>query len=201
MSYALEGSIFVAGALIKWLRDELGLLRTVEESEEFALSVPDTAGVYVVPAFTGLGAPWWNPDARGIVTGLTFGARKEHIVRAALESLAYQSADLISAFENDSGISIKSLKVDGGVATNGFLMQFMSDILGTPIIRPDNPEATSLGAAFLAGLFCGFWRDQEELLALDLPAQSFLPGQINNQIDSQLLMAGWHRALARCVFH
>jgi len=189
--YALEGSIFVAGGVVQWLRDGLGFLRTAKESEEIANSVTDTAGVYVVPAFTGLGAPWWDQDARGVITGLTHGAGKEHIVRAALESLAYQSADLISAFESDASVPIISLKADGGAAANGFLMQFMADILGISVARPENHEATGLGAAFLAGLSCGFWRDKAELLSLEIATKVFLP----RPADRQALMDGWHRAL------
>jgi len=190
--YALEGSIFVAGGVIQWLRDGLGFLRSAKESEELANSVADTAGVYVVPAFAGLGAPWWDPDARGSITGLTQGAKKEHIVRAALESLAYQSADLISAFESDAAVPIISLKADGGAAANGFLMQFMADILGISVARPENHEATGLGAAFLAGLSCGFWRDQAELLELEIDTKVFLPQPVNRQA----LINGWHKALA-----
>jgi len=193
--YALEGSIFVSGGVVQWLRDGLGLIGTAEESERMALSVPDTAGVCFVPAFTGLGAPWWAPEARGVISGLTQAARKEHIVRAALESLAYQAADLINAFESDAETQIMSLKTDGGVSANGFLMQFMADILGIPVVRSENMEATGLGAAFLAGLACGFWRDKEELLALDLEAKEFLP----NHIDRKALMDGWHKALARVL--
>ena len=189
--YALEGSLFTAGALIEWLKGGLGILNSVEESEELASSVPDTDGVYLIPAFAGLGAPWWDPDVRGTVTGLTRGTRKEHIVRAALESLVFQSADLISAFNSDSGIELKSIKTDGGVSANGFLMQFMTDMLGMTVIRQENPESTGLGGAFLAGLKCGFWRDQEEIIKLEFAAKKFLPGHI----DRQGLMAGWRKAL------
>ena len=191
LEYALEGSIFVAGALIQWLRDEMGLISTAAESELLASRVDNNAGVHVVPAFTGLGAPWWDSEARGAILGLTRGVTREHIVRAALESLAYQSADLIAAFEDDAGIAINSLKADGGAATNGFLLQFMADLLGIEIDRPTSPEATGLGAAFLAGLASGFWQDQAELLALDIPAQSFTP----QPVDREGLMADWHRAL------
>ena len=191
LEYALEGSIFIAGALIDWLIDGLEIIRFSHESEQMALLIPNTAGVYIVPAFTGLGAPWWNPNARGTITGITRGTRKEHIVRAALESLAYQSADLISAFNNDAGAKLSSLKTDGGVSSNGFLMQFMSDILAIPVIRPENSESTARGAAFLAGLTCGFWHDQEEILKLSIKEQMFTPGRI----DRQALMAGWHKAL------
>ena len=195
--YALEGSIFVAGALIEWLKDGLGVLDSVEESEELALKVEDTAGVYVVPAFTGLGAPWWDPDARGTVVGLTRGAKKEHIVRAALESLAYQSADLITAFGSDAGIKLRALKADGGASSNGFLMQFMADILGMPVVRPDNPESTGLGAAFLAGLTSGLWSGLDEIMGLDIPVREFVPGQV----DSWSLMAGWRKAVEMTRMH
>ena len=194
LEYALEGSIFVAGALIQWLRDELGLLRTAAESEDLANQVADTAGVHVIPAFTGLGAPWWVPEARGAILGLTRGARREHIVRAALESLAFQGADLLAAFAADGGITISDLKVDGGAAANGFLMQFMADVLQATVRRPNNPEATALGAAFLAGLQAGLWKDLDELLALDLPEEQFSPKI--SQTERQALLDGWHRALA-----
>jgi len=193
LEYALEGSIFVAGGIVQWLCEGLGIISSAEESEELASSVADTEGVYVVPAFTGLGAPWWDPEARGAILGLTQGANREHITRAALESLAYQTADLISAFESDAGVPVNSLKVDGGVAANGFLMQFMSDILGIPVSCSLNHEATGLGAAFLAGLTCGFWCDTSELLKLDLEAKSYSPEVINRQT----LIDGWHEALAR----
>ena len=193
LEYALEGSIFVAGGLIQWLVDGLGLLHSAEESEDMAYSVADTDGVYIVPAFAGLGAPWWDSDARGAIVGLTSGTGKEHIVRAALESLAYQAADLIAAFESDAGVRISSLKVDGGVSANGFLMQFMSGILGIPVVRPENREATGLGAAFLAGLECGFWHSRDELLSLDLEAKVFSP----EPIYKEALTNGWRKALAR----
>jgi len=194
LEYALEGSIFVAGALIQWLRDELGLLRTAAESEDLANQVADTAGVHVIPAFTGLGAPWWVPEARGAILGLTRGARREHIVRASLESLAFQGADLLAAFAADVGITIAGLKVDGGAAANGFLMQFMADVLNAVVRRPQNPEATALGAAFLAGLQAGVWQDLDELLALDLPEEEFSPKI--SETERQALLDGWHRALA-----
>ena len=193
LEYALEGSIFVAGGVIQWLRDGLGLIRTAEESEELAAGVPDTKGVYVVPALTGLGAPWWDAGARGAILGLTHGTGKEHIVRAALESLAYQAADLVAAFESDAGVPITSLKADGGAAANTFLMRFMADVLGVTVTRPVNHESTGLGAAFLAGLACGFWTGIKELNDLDLEAAEFLP----RPIDRQALLDGWHKALAR----
>ena len=193
LEYALEGSIFVAGGIVQWLSEGLGIIKSAGESEALASSVADTEGVYVVPAFTGLGAPWWDPEARGAIIGLAQGAKREHVVRAALESLAYQTADLISAFESDAGVPVNSLKVDGGVAANGFLMQFMSDILNVPVSCSLNHEATGLGAAFLAGLTCGFWSDTSELLNLDLEAKKYAPATINRQT----LLDGWHAALAR----
>jgi len=193
LEYALEGSIFVAGGIVQWLCEGLGIISSAEESEELASSIADTEGVYLVPAFTGLGAPWWDPEARGAILGLTQGTNREHIARAALESLAYQTADLISAFESDAGVPISSLKADGGGAANGFLMQFMSDILGVPVSCSLNHEATGLGAAFLTGLTCGLWRDKNELLKLDLEAKNYVP----EPIDRQALIDGWHEALAR----
>jgi len=193
LEYALEGSIFIAGALIQWLRDEMGLLSNAAESEQLALSVEDSGGVHVVPAFTGLGAPWWDADARGAILGLTRGSRREHVVRAALESLVFQSADLLAAFQDDTGLALEGLKVDGGVAANNFMMQFMADILGFPVSRPEVSEATGLGAAFLAGLGSGFWQDLSELNSLDLPARYYQP----QPIDRAALLDGWHQALAR----
>lgn len=162
-SYALEGSVFVAGAAIQWLRDELGLIRTAAESEECCRAVDDTAGVYVVPAFTGLGAPYWNPYAKGIITGLTRGAGKNHIVRATVESLAYQVNDLVNLMKQEADITIRGLKVDGGACANDFLMQFQADMLHTDIMRPGCIETTALGAAYLAGLAVGYWTDLEDI--------------------------------------
>ena len=166
VEYAMEGSVFMAGALIQWLREEMQLISSPEESEQLALSVPDTAGVYLVPAFTGLGAPYWDADARGAIYGLTRGASRAHIVRAALESLAYQVNDLVSAMQSDARRPISVLNVDGGVAWNDFLMQFQSDILQLRLARPQNIETTALGAAYLAGLFTGFWKDTDELCGI-----------------------------------
>ena len=160
VSYALEGSIFVAGASIQWLRDQLRLVYNAAETEYYAGLVEDTNGVYVVPAFTGLGAPYWDMYARGAIVGLSRGAKREHIVRATLESIAYQTKDVLSAMEKDSGITLKALKVDGGAAVNNFLMQFQADILNVPVHRPKTLETTALGAAYLAGLAVGFWKDQ-----------------------------------------
>ena len=193
ISYALEGSVFVGGAVIQWLRDELGLISSAAESENLATAVPDNSGVYIVPAFAGLGAPYWDMYARGTVTGLTRGSNKNHIVRAALESIAYQTDDLIKAMKSDSGIKITSLKADGGAAQNKFLMQFQSDISDVTIIKPDCAEATALGAAFLAGMSVGFWKDKNEILAIPSPKTEFHP-KIENDSRNALL-CGWQDAI------
>lgn len=161
--YALEGSVFVAGAAIQWLRDEMKLIRTAAESERCCLAVEDTAGVYVVPAFTGLGAPYWDAEARGIITGLTRGAGRDHIVRATVESLAYQVHDLVQVMKQDSGLPLVSLKTDGGASANDFLMQFQADILGACVHRPSCIETTALGAAYLAGLAVGYWKGLDDI--------------------------------------
>lgn len=161
--YALEGSIFVAGAAVQWLRDELGLIDTAEESETVALQVDDTNGCYIVPAFTGLGAPYWDQDARGCIVGLTRGVNDKHIVRAVLESIAYQTADVLAVMQEDSGLTLTALKADGGAAKNNFLMQFQADIIDVAVHRPACVETTALGAAYLAGLTIGFWDSVEEL--------------------------------------
>ncbi|SDY73858.1 glycerol kinase GlpK [Tindallia californiensis] len=163
ITYALEGSIFIAGASIQWLRDELRLIYDAAQSEYYANLVEDTHGVYVVPAFTGLGAPYWDMYARGTIVGLTRGVKREHIVRATLESIAYQTRDVLSAMEEDSNITLKTLKVDGGASVNNFLMDFQADILGVPVKRTAVAETTALGAAYLAGLAVGFWKDHEEI--------------------------------------
>ena len=163
VNYALEGSVFVAGAAIQWLRDELRMIKNAPESEEYATAVEDTDGVYMVPAFVGLGAPYWDPYARGTIVGLTRGTKKEHFIRAALESLAYQTNDVLKAMQEDSGITLKALKVDGGACANNFLMQFQSDILDVQVDRPEVIETTALGAAYLAGLAVGYWKNQEEI--------------------------------------
>jgi glycerol kinase len=195
--YALEGSVFVAGAVIQWLRDELGLIRDAAETEYLANSVEDNAGVYIVPAFTGLGAPYWAADARGTITGLTRGANRAHIARAALESLAYQSADLVRAMEADAGASIKTLNVDGGASRNNFLMQFQADMLGCEIRRPQNTETTSLGAAYLAGLAVGFWSGTDELRGLRTTDDVFERKMAPEQVDAYL--AGWKEAVRRTL--
>ncbi len=192
-AYALEGSVFVAGALVQWLRDELGLIATAAESEAVAQSVPDTGGVRVVPAFTGLGAPYWDAQARGSILGITRGTTKAHVVRAALESLACQVADLVRAMEADAGAALRELNVDGGAAANNFLMQFQSDVLGCALRRPACTESTALGAAYLAGLATGFWDGVGSLRALRSGDEHFAP-----QMDAAVrasLMESWHRAV------
>ena len=195
--YALEGSVFMAGALLQWLRDELGLIDDVAETCAIARSVPDTGGVYVVPAFTGLGAPYWDAEARGAIYGLTRGAGRAHIVRAALESLAYQVHDLAVAMEADAGVRLSVLNVDGGASANDFLMQFQSDILRTPLRRPQNAETTALGAAFLAGLATGFWKDAEALCALRSSDDVYEPGMEDERHAK--LLEGWARAVKRTM--
>lgn len=194
--YALEGSVFVAGAAIQWLRDELRMIKSAPETEEYCRHVEDTNGVYVVPAFTGLGAPYWNQYARGMVVGLTRGVSKEHFIRATVESLAYQVSDLIKAMEQDSGISLNSLKVDGGACANDFLMQFQSDILGAQVVRPRCIETTALGAAYLAGLASGFWKNAKEVSANWSMEKIFIP-EIGRDKREKLLK-GWKKAV-RCA--
>lgn len=195
IEYALEGSVFIAGAAIQWLRDELRLIRNSAESEEYARKVPDTNGCYVVPAFAGLGAPYWDQYARGAILGLTRGVSKEHIIRATLESLAYQSCDVIRAMEEDSGIKLRELRVDGGASANDFLMQFQADIIGASVQRPACIETTATGAAYLAGLAVGFWSGREELRALRKSSVSFTP-YINEQMREKLYK-GWKKAVSR----
>lgn len=197
LEYALEGSVFMGGALIQWLRDELGLIEEIGECEALAKSVADSAGVYVVPAFTGLGAPYWDAEARGAILGLTRGASRAHIVRACLEALAYQVYDLCHAMEADAGHSVSVLNVDGGVSANNFLMQFQSDLLGAPVHRPVNTETTSLGAAYLAGLATGYWDSVDDLRAMRVLEASFEPAADAAQVEAQL--AGWHEAVARVM--
>ena len=193
--YALEGSVFMAGALMQWLRDELGILQNVADSSAIAASVPDTEGVYVVPAFTGLGAPWWDADARGAIYGLTRGAGRAHIVRASLEALAFQTCDLLRAMEEDAGVTLRQLNVDGGASANEFLMQFQSDVLGLPVRRPADAEATALGAAYLAGLTTGFWKGLDELRGLARGEEVFAPAGTDEWRER--LLVGWHEAVER----
>ena len=195
--YALEGSVFMAGALMQWLRDDMGIIDDVAETSAIARSVNSTDGVYVVPAFTGLGAPYWDADARGAIYGLTRGTGRAHIVRAALESLAYQVHDLAVAMEADAGVRLSVLNVDGGASANDFLMQFQSDILRTPLRRPQNAETTALGAAFLAGLATGFWKDAEALCALRSSDDVYEPGMEDERHAK--LLEGWARAVKRTM--
>lgn len=193
VEYALEGSIFVAGAAVQWLRDELGLIRDAAESEVLAKSVPDANGCYVVPAFVGLGAPYWDQYARGAIVGLTRGVNRNHIVRATLESIAYQVNDVLMAMQEDSGMPITSLRVDGGACDNDFLMQFQADILNTFVVRPYCIETTAMGAAYLAGLAVGYWRSKEEILANHVIAAEFKPQM--GQAKRENLLQGWHNAV------
>lgn len=195
--YALEGSVFVAGAAIQWLRDEVQILNSAPESELYCLSVPDTNGVYVVPAFTGLGAPYWDQYARGAVLGLTRGAGKAHLIRATVESLAYQVTDVIHAMEKDSGMKLSSLRVDGGASANNFLMQFQSDLLDVQVVRPSCIETTALGAAYLAGLAAGFWKDAEEIRQNWKQEREFSPSVEPEKREA--LLKGWQKAV-RCTF-
>ena len=193
VEYALEGSIFVAGAAVQWLRDELGLIRDAAESEVLAKSVPDANGCYVVPAFVGLGAPYWDQYARGAIVGLTRGVNRNHIVRATLESIAYQVNDVLMAMQEDSGMPITSLRVDGGACDNDFLMQFQADILNTSVVRTYCIETTAMGAAYLAGLAVGYWRSKEEILANHVIAAEFKPQM--GQAKRESLLQGWHNAV------
>ena len=194
--YALEGSVFVAGAGVQWLRDSMRMIRNAAQSRQYCEAVEDTAGVYLVPAFAGLGAPYWNQYARGTVVGLTRGCGKEHFIRATLESIAYQTADVLRAMEQDSGIRLKGLKVDGGASANDFLMQFQADIIDSRVQRPRCIETTALGAAYLAGLAAGYWKDLEEIRENWQLGREFVPGMGEEQ--RRLLKKGWKRAV-RCA--
>lgn len=191
--YALEGSVFVGGAVIQWLRDELGLIASAAESEKAALSVPDSAGVYIVPAFAGLGAPYWDMYARGTICGLTRGSGKNHIIRACLEAIAYQTNDLITALKADTGLPINHIRADGGAAANNFLMQFQADISDVGVIRPVQTEATAAGAAYLAGLAMGFWKNKNEILRLPDNQTEFKPAITAKRREA--LTDGWKRAV------
>ena len=195
--YALEGSVFVAGASIQWLRDEMKLISNAAESEEVALSVPDTAGVYVVPAFTGMGAPYWDMYGRGAIVGLTRGAGRAHIVRATLEAIAFQNADVMDAMTRDSGIPLSQMRADGGASANGFLMQFQADVLGIPVVRPAVTETTAMGAAYLAGLAVGVWESREQVAALWRTDRIFQPQWSEDQRAERLRQ--WHRAVLRAM--
>ena len=195
--YALEGSVFVSGAVIQWLRDELGIIGTSGETEEIARSVPDTAGAYVVPAFTGLGAPYWDPYARGTITGLSRGVNRNHIVRAALEAMAYQTWDLLEAMAEDLGSPIRRLKVDGGAAENSFLLEFLADILGQKVYRPECIETTSLGAAYLAGMATGYWKSMDDIKDNWQIDRIFEPSM--EEEKRRTLLEGWHKAVGRSL--
>ena len=195
--YALEGSVFVGGAVIQWLRDEMRFFDESRDAEYYAKKVEDTGGVYLVPAFTGIGAPYWDMYARGTIVGITRGTKREHIIRAAQESIAYQSADLVCAMEKDTGGALKSLKVDGGASRDGFLMQFQADILGKEVVRPTAHETTALGAAFLAGLTTGVWKDKAEIRSLMAEGKRYSPQM--QETERVRLLDGWHRAVGRSL--
>lgn len=195
IQYALEGSVFVGGAVVQWLRDELHLITEASDTEYFAKKVPDSAGVYLVPAFTGLGAPYWDMYARGALVGLTRGAGRNHIIRAALESIAYQTADVLQSMEKDAGLPLRELRVDGGASANNFLMQFQSDIIGRTLRRPMIRETTALGAAYLAGLATGVWRDLDDIRSQWTLDRLYEPEM--SEADRTRLYAGWHKAVER----
>jgi glycerol kinase len=195
VTYALEGSVFIAGALMQWMRDDLNLFKDVSKTEEMATAIPSTEGLYIVPAFVGLGAPYWDPYARGIIVGITRGTTKNHVVRAGLQSMAYQANDLLKAMIKDSGIKIKIVKVDGGASANNYLCQFQSDILGVMVSRPRNVETTAMGAAFLAGLAVGVWKDTDQIKAFWKEDRSFQLSQ--NQEKVETCLRGWQKAVER----
>ena len=191
--YILEGSVFIGGAINQWLRDEMRMIHNAPETETYAKRVPDTNGVYIVPAFTGLGAPYWDAEARGTVVGITRGTNKDHFVRAALEAIDYQVYDLVNAMKKDSGADITSLRVDGGASANNFMMQFQSDILNAEVIRPKVVEVTALGAAYLAGLMMGYWKDIEDIRANIEIDRVFKPHMTPARRGE--LIAGWNHAV------
>lgn len=195
VNYALEGSIFIAGAIVQWLRDELGLIRKSADVEQLALQVEDTQGVYIVPAFAGLGAPYWNQDARGTITGITRGTNKSHIARAALESIAYQTMDVLNAMQADAGTPITELRVDGGATANDLLMQFQADLLNCKVIRPEVTEVTAIGAAYLAGLATGFWKSIEEIKSQWQINKTFVA---DNKISEDRIK-GWKQAVKAAI--
>ena len=195
VEYALEGSVFVGGAVIQWVRDGLRMIQESRDAEYYAQKVPDNGGIYIVPAFTGLGAPYWDMYARGAIVGITRGTTQNHIIRAAEESIAYQSADLVAAMEKDTGVPITSLKVDGGASRDQFLMQFQADILNKTVLRPAIRETTALGAAYLAGLATGVWMDRDEIRSLWHCNMTFAPQM--DEAERTRLLAGWHKAVGR----
>ena len=191
----MEGSVFIAGALMQWMRDDLDFFTDVEQTEAMATSIPSTEGLYIVPAFVGLGAPYWDPYARGVMVGITRGTTKNHIVRAGLQSLAYQANDLIGAMAKDSGIKIKNVKVDGGASANNYLCQFQADLLGVTLSRPKNVETTAMGAAYLAGLATGVWRDTDQIKSFWQEERSFQLKRSQEKVDECL--RGWKKAVDR----
>lgn len=195
VNYALEGAVFIGGAAVQWLRDEMKLINDAADSEYFALKVKDTNGIYVIPAFTGLGAPYWDPYARGAILGLTRGANANHIIRATLESIAWQTRDVLEAMQHDANTCLRALRVDGGAVANNFLMQFQADALGTCVQRPMVREVTALGAAYLAGLAVGFWQDLDEVRTKSIIEREFLPDMEEDKRDA--LYAGWKKAVSR----
>ena len=195
--YALEGSVFIGGAVIQWIRDELGLIRESSDSAYFAGKISDNGGVYIVPAFAGLGAPHWNMRARGTITGLTRGSGRNHIIRAALESIAYQTNDILIAMQKAIGSPLRVLKADGGASKNPFLMQFQADLSGMPVERFEETEATALGAAFLAGLFTGFWKNRDEISSLFSDSCSFIPSMTDKTRKKNL--EGWQKAVKAAI--
>ena len=196
VNYALEGSIFIAGAIVQWLRDELGLIEKSADVEQLAKKVEDTQGVYIVPAFAGLGAPYWNQDARGTITGITRGTNKSHMARAALESIAYQTMDVLNAMQADAGTPISELRVDGGATANNLLMQFQADLLNCKVVRPEVTEVTAIGAAYLAGLATGFWQNVEEIKSQWQVNKTFIA---NTNIDNSKRISGWKKAIKAAI--
>lgn len=197
ITYALEGSVFIAGAAVQWLRDELKLVRKAEETEALAMEVADSGGVYFVPAFVGLGAPYWNPHARGIITGLSRGTGKNHLIRATLEAIAYQTVDVLNAMEEDAGLKLSTIKADGGASENNFLMQFQADITGAAVEKPVNKESTALGAAYMAGLATGYWESLDDVKN-NRKIESLYRPQMEREKREELL-AGWHEAVNRSL--
>ena len=195
VEYALEGSIFMGGAVVKWLRDELNIISASKECDGLAATVPDSNGAILVPAFTGLGAPYWDPYARGILVGLTRGTNKAHICRAALDAIAFQVTDSLKCMEDDSGIKISSLKVDGGASASNILMQIQADYLDARVVRPQNTETTVTGAAFLAGLAVGFWKSKDEILSFWEADREFVPAM--EEADRARAIAAWKKAVVR----
>ncbi|MEO1995776.1 MAG: FGGY-family carbohydrate kinase, partial [Planctomycetaceae bacterium] len=197
VTYCLEGSVFVAGAAVQWLRDGVRIIESAADSERLAAEVPDSAGVYFVPAFVGLGAPYWNPDARGTLLGLTRGTQRSHIARATLESLAFQSQDVLEAMQQDAGIQLAALKVDGGASSNDLLMQFQADVLGVPVHRPVVQETTALGAAYLAGLAVGYWDGPQDVSVNWALDREFHPQM--NEAERQQRSTRWKKAVSRAL--